>query len=1264
MLDELNSYRSPKVNIAQSQLAIRGFSEAKSKTALKLIKNFDGSLELKLVSGIMMTLSPRLTPLDNKVQQFILNYRDVLFEIDRYPSVINVFLKKTFSLKYVPFSLHFVQSNSLQEAIDSGEKKELLDWFEVRENVNLSHYAKIDYSKLKSLKNVLKIFTVDDLKILATQAVDTKHTILIEFVLEVVHELSTEERNAFFEFQDFLSEKAVSSQAFDIDILLLLCPEPSRYKILDKCSQLQLKRTDRYSSAYCVDFEGNTPLTKAIKHNDEKTVLDLLRNECVEYLFVSDRHGDTPIDLLVKPEYRALLQASEMPLKALSLPIGKALTTRDSSGIYLIDRILGKEESEKKHLLQLYKPMFRFINPEDFLWLLRRVDKKNELINELVILFCEEESVLCSLFGKLSQSYLEIVLACALQRKNYAFIDSLDKTLKGFEDRYYPTGSWEGYRTIRDFLQSRFSDLVSEPACYDANDEFIFSYLISTEVQKLGDKKFLDLLLSKGVLTSYNRSVTFLNHIDTQTFQAKAQDIESNTHIVYFLMESRDSYNFICLEYLKTRLEVFYRNRHSKAASCILKNLIRLFPEFVFDKLDLIIFKELEGTDILKSCLRVKGEEFLVDKIISAGQRVSDKEINAVYWDLAIVAICLENEKIVDLLIDRFDEVVQINRLIGFLLNSFPNKITSKYTNEQLLKMAIKHKRQVVLDSIDRAFYCDNLPKIIKIDAFSKPSFDRILFYMELKGVGSLLDLIASSRPPSQYLSEVLIHFYCHLSEPKLPFEKARELRENLRKQLDQVLKVPYLTKLLKEKTDYFRKLSLEERELLIKGIESHEPLLLDVVKEENPEFDLSPYMAWMLKIPSFCLAIEEKYQKELGKYIQSHGVLSELSVESGLILLKYLSPNQRRKALDKVSSVLGKQLIETPLYIEESIELNAQGDFVDISPEVTLSVVEGLDYLRRNRLWKIPPETDPGPPLMVAELKSNLERVPLDAWAYLTHNSFHQKLVISFIKMLNDVQLAVIVPQLSPKRFLALLRYLKDYEWNNRLLAYATDTQKYAYLNDLSLSDHFYRDWNEKVRYFQKLLAEVESLSIGKIRDEKTLSLQKEFEIYMCNVKNSSLYFYQVSRIANKMTETKSIFTEMGYRTSLQLQAEKNENTGGPKSNSAKSKFDLHGKIRRDFESLKKIYALQLSTNSENPEDDFMDVISWEIMEDPLFLPDSQEKISLDKSTILQTHNQKGEYYEPVNRKYHPLSAFKPNIELRKRIQDWRARLAAAKAE
>lgn len=509
--------------------------------------------------------------------------------------------------------------------------------------------------------------------------------------------------------------------------------------------------------------------------------------------------------------------------------------------------------------------------------------------------------------------------------------------------------------------------------------------------------------------------------------------------------------------------------------------------------------------------------------------------------------------------------------------------------------------------------------------------------YFESRGYENLLNLfIKSTNTDDIFIVGNVLHD-CFLN---------KDLSQKLQPRLHDIVKNKNLRNHLLETTKFFSHCfqGWRLKSIVRLALDNDFPELIKWVKSNYSAYNLSPFMPELLKSASFCKVLKD-YPEDIEKYIREEGGVLTLPFDSRLSLIAFLPPNLIRKTINEISIMQGKELLEASFNVSEADILNSRGEVIDNDYSRDLLLVEALEYLKLNRLYRIPQDTELGAPLMVAQLKENLGRFSLTALAYMSSRPEHQNTVFQFIKMFEDHHLAVIIPQLSPKNFIKLARRLDDIEWHSRLLPFTTDDQRFAYLNHEPFHEYYYRDWTEQSVKFKKRLAEVERMPIGLERNQKTLSLQKDFESYTFNVSRLEPFSAQLEKLADSLkVNTNSVEGLLRVNKQTELVLEK---IGSYKQKKI-------GQIKKDFEGLKNIFDLKVFDENE-PEENFKDPLTDKIMRTPLIVPDTG--IVLDESTLKkQLNNEPGHYFNPYNRIQYPIEDYRIDIELQDKVKAWLA--------
>lgn len=565
---------------------------------------------------------------------------------------------------------------------------------------------------------------------------------------------------------------------------------------------------------------------------------------------------------------------------------------------------------------------------------------------------------------------------------------------------------------------------------------------------------------------------------------------------------------------------------------------------------------------------------------------------------------------------------------------------------QEILNLALEQQNRNVLtwliSKADSSKECkqllaNNIEKLINIFGFNNGNIVKL--YIESQGIEKYLDLTLHGP---YFNSRGL----CNYGFASLYLNNFHNMRGESEKRLVEVVKIRILREyLIFNQFGYFKNCFAESspEEVGDFALKNDFPELLEIVEAEDVAACIS---LPMIRLPSFCKYLREKHTDAFEKYIKKMGLLKDLDIESKLFLLNYLPAEEVKSAIKSLNNTRKKDMIEMPLVVEKALMLDAQGIPRDADPERTLPLVEALNYLWLHRLKKIPAETDPGAPLMVAELKNNLNKLPLDSLACLASMPEHRQVVLAFVRYFEESQLKVIIPQIGPKGLITLLKKMADGELHACLLRFATDAQKVAYLNEYPLDRLYYTDWKKKAAEFRSMLAKIEGLPTAPETDEKIVNLQSDFQEYTKDIQLLEGYSARLQRIAGALIET-TTNREIHFRVSAMRD--------NMVSDLGSFKDSIVGEVKKDYDSLKKIYDLKVSESDETPKE-FLDPITDDVMTVPLICPNTLDIV--DRSTLVsQLNNPPGKYRNPYDGLSHMISAYKLDTDLVKRIQSWEAK-------
>lgn len=592
------------------------------------------------------------------------------------------------------------------------------------------------------------------------------------------------------------------------------------------------------------------------------------------------------------------------------------------------------------------------------------------------------------------------------------------------------------------------------------------------------------------------------------------------------------------------------------------------------------------------------------------------------------------------------DFIKLISRLPELFLIYLETEGSNFFTDEEIYSLAIEQKNAGAINWLAKKASSSEVCMQLILNHFST-----IVKSLDLGDIADTIDLFIQSQGVEKYLDLVLHHqcFNSHMSCLVgffTPYMNYSEQSAEFQKRLPQIVKLRQLRNFLADRyVDFKEFFPTSPAEIVEFAVKNDFPELLKVLPLDECNISLP-----MLRLPNFCRYLRENHTSKLEEYIRNFGALKELDRESKLALLGYLPAEDIWSTIKNLSHSQKRTLIDVSLDIEEAFILDNDGNVQDIDFDRTLPLPEALNYLRWHRLRKIPAATEQGSPLMVAELKNNLDKIPLDSLAYLASSSEHREVVLTFIKYFEELQLKVIVPQIRAKGLMALLKNSANGELHARLLKFATDAQKTAYLNEYPLDKQHYTDWKKMAGEFAAKLVAIESLPVDPARDKKIVNLQTDFQEYTKNIQMLEGYSVRLKRIGDAIGESTSN-REVLFRVSNMLKNMKRD-----LGSFLEGKV---GEIKKDYDSLKKIYDLELSGSDAHPPE-FLDPILGEVMTEPLICPNTQDIV--DRSSLaLQVNNPRDCYMNPYDRKAYPISAYKLDTALLKRIAIWKARKNAS---
>lgn len=397
----------------------------------------------------------------------------------------------------------------------------------------------------------------------------------------------------------------------------------------------------------------------------------------------------------------------------------------------------------------------------------------------------------------------------------------------------------------------------------------------------------------------------------------------------------------------------------------------------------------------------------------------------------------------------------------------------------------------------------------------------------------------------------------------------------------------------------------------------------------ESPRRD--EFLAELFKYSLLTKYLIEQHEEIVQEFMKRFDGESNLPRDVQLSLLPFLSPRLILEVISTLSKDEGMELLQRKVTVEQNVSLvmedngnlSALGQTADL-PSLKLPLKDALKLVKEKRVDLIPWHLGVGSNLMQQEVKRFLNELPLQALAYAVTEPDLQDIVLAYVKLFSDLQMRVIVPQLSHVKFIALLKHLAEIPQQIIILSCATLKQKIAFLDAYDLARLHLFDWEEKHEIFKQELQGIFSHH----EDDKIKALQEQVDNYGKRFNLLAQLKYQIKQIAKAIKE-KDI--------EERVEAKKLE---------ALERLD---RIQKEFISLRNhVFEIKLSTADEEMPEEFMDPITALSMVDPVTIKKLPE-LTVDRST-LQILN----FIHPLTRATFTEADIEPNTKLCKAIKDW----------